>query len=138
MTTLQKYYLSQARSGVSGFRGAKHLKGGSVLSELVRFGSPILKFLGKSLGRAGLGIATDFLEGDMSKDSLKKAAKTHMRQGARNVVNYTASRMNGSGRRRRRRRHRAPGKQIKRRKVGRKKSVRRRRSTTATHRGFPF
>lgn len=138
MTSLQKYYLSQARTGISGFSGAKHLKGGSIFSLLARFGVPALKFLGKQLGASGLGIASDFLEGDMSKASLKKAAKQHLTQGAKNMVNYTASRMGGMGRRRRRVTRRRVTKPIKRRTVRRRKSVRRRRSAGQTFRGVSF
>lgn len=131
MSSIQKYYLSQARTGLSGFSGPKHLKGGSIFSLLARIGGPALKFLGKTLGAAGINIAQDFLDGDMSKDSLKRSAKRHAKQGAKNMVNYTASRMGGMGVRRRARRRSRKAKPIKRAAVKRRGTVRRRRRVSA-------
>jgi hypothetical protein len=91
------YYLHQARSGVSVYGGVENQKGhglGSILGSLFRSATPLLKSIGKKVGKqvlhTGLQVADDVLSGSNLKKSLKRRAK----EGAVSFIRQRGSGIN--------------------------------------------
>jgi len=88
-----------------GFAGYPYQRGASLaswFSGLFRTALPVLKSIGKKVGkealRTGLAVASDGLAGENVVESLKK----HGRASAREVVDDMKNRLEGAGRRKRR------------------------------------
>jgi len=98
-----EYYVNQAGSGIAGYSGVKFQKGYGFFGRLLStIGLPILKYLGKSALKTGIGVGSD-LSGENIKDSVKKRLKSTgfdiVEDAAEKIKSY---RQQGSGRRRRR------------------------------------
>lgn len=78
-TGYASYYKHQVGSGnISFYRGRISQRGhgiGGVLSSLLRGATPIFKSLGKSLLKAGVGVADDVLSGQNIRQSLVKRGR---------------------------------------------------------------
>ena len=60
MNDLEKYYISQAGSEISGFRGVRNQRGGGFFGRLLsRSVYSLLRFLGKNFLKTGANIAND-------------------------------------------------------------------------------
>jgi hypothetical protein len=91
------YYLHQAGSGISVYGGVENQKGhglGSILGSLFRSATPLLKSIGKKVGKqvlhSGLQVADDVLSGSNLKQSLKRRAK----EGAISLIHQKGSGIN--------------------------------------------
>ena len=107
----EQYYADQCGHGMNVFQGARGQRGhgiGSVLSSLFRSALPMLKNIGKNALQTGLNVATDVVQGNSFKDSLKK----HVPEGIRG---FRAAQFgqSGSGKRRKRTRVRKTVKRMK-------------------------
>lgn len=70
------YYAKQAGSGLPSFVGVRYQRGsgfwGTLFSRAIL---PAVKFLGKQALSTGVNVASDMIEGEKFKDSIKKRAK---------------------------------------------------------------
>ncbi|MDI9311994.1 MAG: hypothetical protein QM535_17405 [Limnohabitans sp.] len=123
MSDFESYYITQAGSGLSGFRGVRYQRGygffGRLLSGAVY---PMLRFLGKNLLKTGANVANDLLEsGDFSKDNFKNVAmrnvKSRSKEAFDEAVDSIKKKIRGEGRRKR-------VKRTSRKLLGRRKVVR--------------
>ena len=85
----ENYYLEQAGSGMPVYGGVSVQRGhglGSILGGLFRSAMPVLKKVGKAVGkqvvRSGLDVASDVVSGTNVKESLKRRAL----QGAESLL----------------------------------------------------
>lgn len=116
-----KYYCTQAGSGISGFQGIRYQKGTGIFGNFLRtIGLPILKYLGRQALETGVDIGQDIISGSKVKD----AAKSNLRKRASKVLVDANDRaqalLSGSGMKRRRITRKGK-KSIKRRKSENKK-----------------
>ena len=82
----EQYYADQCGNGMNVFHGARGQRGhgvGSVLSGLFRSALPMIKNIGKQALQTGLNVATDVVQGNSFKDSLRK----HVPEGIRGFKN---------------------------------------------------
>ena len=94
------YYADQCGNGMNVFHGARGQRGhglGSVLSGLFRSALPMIKNIGKQALQTGINVATDVVQGNTFKDSLRK----HVPVGIRGFRDVQFG-QSGSGKRRRR------------------------------------
>ena len=78
----EQYYADQCGSGMNVFQGARGQRGhglGSVLSGLFRSALPMIKNFGKQALQTGINVATNVVEGNSFKDSLRKRAQWYKR-----------------------------------------------------------
>ena len=116
----ENYYLQQAGSGIPAYAGVPSQRGhglGSILGGLFRGALPLLKNIGKTVGKqllkSGLEVASDVVSGQKFKTSMKRRA----REGASTLLGVQS----GSGVQRKR----SPLKSASSRKgVGRKRRKR--------------
>ena len=128
-----QYYVNQAGSGLSGFRGMRVQKGYGFFSVIAKTLLPFLKSAGKTAAREGVRLAKE----NITTDHLKTLGK------AGTELAFSALKQSGSGRRsykRRRRRFRSSiGRRMPKRKAARRKRIvkaakLRRKKTTSTKR----
>jgi hypothetical protein len=122
------YYAKKSKigSGIPGYRGDIDQRGRGLYGEgfwdsIVRFGLPIVKYLGPKIANTFIRASSDAIQGENFMDSLKKQGKSTVKDIASDIVNKTTSKLSGSGKRRKR------GRPNKVDKPKKKKSVRRRR-----------
>src|SRR5215475_7805746 len=70
-----QYYSNQAGGGISGFEGARFQNGHGIFASLLRFGLPVLKYLGTKAYNAGQQIFSDIFGGENVLQSLKTRGK---------------------------------------------------------------
>jgi hypothetical protein len=107
----EQYYADQCGNGMNVFQGARGQRGhglGSVLSGLFRSALPMLKNIGKQALQTGLSVATDVVQGNSFKDSLRK----HVPDGIRGFKDAQFG-QSGSGKRRRQTELKKPVKRLK-------------------------
>ena len=95
----EQYYADQCGNGMNVLQGARGQRGHgliSVLSGLFRSALPMITNFGKQALQTGLNVATDFVEGESFKDSLRK----HIPDGIRGFRDAQFGQP-GSGKRRR-------------------------------------
>ena len=102
MNELERYYVSQAGSGIAGFREISYQKGrgffGKLLSGAVH---PLLRFLGKNFLKTGANVANDLFDSDdFSLNNVKNIAMKNIKSQAGQVADEVFSKMKGRGRRR--------------------------------------
>jgi hypothetical protein len=85
----EHYYLQQAGNGLPAYAGVPFQRGhglGSIIGGLFRGALPILRNVGKAVGkqllRSGLDVANDVVSGN----NVKKALKRRAREGAANLL----------------------------------------------------
>jgi len=103
MNEIEKYYMNQAGSGLSGFEGVRYQRGrgffGRLLSGAVY---PLLKFLGKNFLSTGVNVASDLLESDdFSMNNLKTTAKKNIKTQAEKMYETALKKIKEEGKRRR-------------------------------------
>ena len=86
----EEYYLNQTGRGLATFTGARYQWGhglGNILRSLTKFALPFLKkgakAVGKQVMKTGMNIAQETMQGQ----NIKKAAKQHLSQGLKELVN---------------------------------------------------
>ena len=107
----EQYYADQCGNGMNVFQGARGQRGhglGSVLSGLFRSALPMIKNFGKQALQTGLNVATDVVQGNSFKDSLRK----HVPDGIRGFRDVQFG-QSGSSKRRRRTQLKKPVKRMK-------------------------
>ena len=107
----EQYYADQCGNGMNVFHGARGQRGhgvGSVLSGLFRSALPMIKNIGKQALQTGLNVATDVVQGNSFKDSLRK----HVPEGIRGFKEAQFD-QSGSGKRRRQTQLKKPAKRMK-------------------------
>ena len=109
------YYVKQAGSGLSGFRGMRRQRGYGIFSSIAKVILPFLKSAGKSAAKQGIKLAKE----NITADHLKTLGKA----GAELALSTLTQ--SGSGRRRYKRRRRT-AKCSKRRRIPRRRAARRR------------
>ena len=106
----EEIYTNQAGTGISmiPFQGYKYQRGHGFFSSIWKFINPLIKPLGKYLGKqalsTGMAIGTDVLKGE----NIKASAKKRLKETRSQVLNDAIDRaklfaQTGKGRRRRRR-----------------------------------
>ena len=86
----EDYYLQQAGSGMPVYSGVETQRGhglGSILGGFMRSAVPLLKSVGKAVGkqvlRSGMDVASDVISGS----NVKQAVKNRAREGAMSLLN---------------------------------------------------
>lgn len=123
MNEEEQYFMQQAGTGIAVHQGFKHQKGYNFWGKLIKWVSPIVRFLGRTALSTGADIAEDVIVNDKDlKESVKErvaeAGKTIVKKGAEKARSYAQK---GSGRKRKRKTKkmssRKKPKRIKKRKI---------------------
>jgi hypothetical protein len=99
MADFDKYYETQAGTGISGFSGVRYQKGNGFFGRFISGAVlPILKYFGKKVLHTGANVATDMLDGGDFKKVLKKNLGTSARSIAADAMEKMKA-MTGGGKR---------------------------------------
>ena len=111
------HFQQQAGSGLSDlnvYRGHPYQRGFGIGSTILKFGLPVLKFLGKQFIKTGVNVGSDFLSGNSFKNSIKSRGKEGIRNVAKQGLNKLHDLIDQSGSGIRKRKKRSKPKQLKR------------------------
>ena len=97
------YYTKKSKhgSGLPGYRGEIYQRGDGLWDSIVKFGLPIIKYLGPKAANVMVSASSDALKGENFVKSLKKAGKAEAEGIIDDVVTTAKSKLTGRGRRRR-------------------------------------
>lgn len=105
MTDYDSYFLAQVTTGSSSVspdfissRGVawKRQSGSGLFSFLKRAGKPLLRFLGKQAAGLATNVGKSYLENSrLSKEELREALKTQMREAASDLVEKARTKLQG-------------------------------------------
>ena len=114
------YYCEQAGKGINVYSGVPYQRGyGFWGDNFKRYGTPVLKYLGKHAFNTGRNVANDvFGQNETFKESLKKRMKESGKVAGRDILEKVTNRINQGGTGKRKVKRRKPiNKSIKRRKT---------------------
>ena len=110
------HFQQQAGSGLSDlnvFRGYPYQRGYGIGSTILKFGLPVLKYLGKQFLKTGVSVGSDYLSGNNLKSSIRSRGKEGIRTAAKHGLDKLHDLLAQSGNGIRKRKKQSKNKQSK-------------------------
>ncbi len=97
------YYTKKSKygAGIPGYRGEIYQRGEGIWDSILKFGLPIVKYLGPKIANTFLSASSEALEGENFLQSLKKAGQAEAKGIVSDLVGKTTSKLSGKGKRKR-------------------------------------
>lgn len=126
---IEKYYLEQAGTGISGYQGHRYSlkpqKGSGIWSSIMKFLYPAAKYLGKQALNTGINIADDVIN---NNDDIKTSVRKRLKETKSKVLSDTLNKVKNM--------NNQMGKGIKRKKKAKTTIVRKKRKTAHKNKGI--
>ena len=97
------YYTKKSKygAGIPGYRGEIYQRGEGLWDSILKFGLPIIKYLGPKVANTLFTASSDALQGENFLESLKKAGKAQAKDIVSDMVGKATSKFTGNGKRKR-------------------------------------